>query len=148
MKITLSSRNSCTGCSRVLYFVHARCVLSLHVEPRGVGPRSRTRCRSVNWLFRKFPEARCRNLQLHTPIIVSFWPQARLIQEEVSNMTYGETYELTCARAGKDPDRPILHFKEKIHHLQNTEPSSALPPTISGCRIGPSDILGLLWLRW
>jgi phosphatidylinositol kinase/protein kinase (PI-3 family) len=85
----------------------------------------RVRCRSVNWLLRKYPEARRRNLQMHTPIMVALWPAARLIQESPSMMTYGETWEHFWARHGRESDKAILHFKDRVHQLMQLEPQSA-----------------------
>lgn len=76
----------------------------------------------------RFPEARRRHLQLHAPIILAVWPQARLVQEERSFATYGEVYENNCARYGRDIDRPILYFKEQIHANVPPEQPRAPPP--------------------
>ena len=75
----------------------------------------RQRCRSVNNALARYPEARRRNLQLHTPIILAVWPQARLVQEEASTLTYGEVYEANCSRYHREADKPILFFKERVH---------------------------------
>ena len=72
-------------------------------------------CRAVNGALARYPEARRRCLQLHTPIILAVWPQARLVQEEASAATYGEVYEAYCARYSRDTDRPILMYKEHVH---------------------------------
>jgi hypothetical protein len=72
-------------------------------------------CRAVNQAMARFPEARRRLLQLHTPIILAVWPQARLVQEERSFTTYSEVYEGNCERFNRDVDAPILHFKDHVH---------------------------------
>lgn len=87
-------------------------------------------CRSANWLLRKHPEARRRNLQLYAPIIVSLWPQARMVQEEPSCMTLADVYDLHCESAGREPERIITFFKEGVHKYAEKDPSS-MPFTIS-----------------
>lgn len=47
-------------------------------------------CRAVNQALLRHPQARQRTLQLHAPIILAVWPQARLVQEEASMCTLGE----------------------------------------------------------
>lgn len=39
--------------------------------------------------------------------------QVRLIEEEPSYCTYGEAYEINCARYGREADQPIIHFKKR-----------------------------------
>ena len=36
----------------------------------------------------------------------------RLIEEDPSYATYGEAYEINCARYGREPDLPIVKFKQ------------------------------------
>ena len=71
----------------------------------------------MNWLLRKYPEARRRNLQMHAPIMVSMWPSARLVQESPSMMTYAEAWEHYWARAGRESDKTIILFKDRVHQL-------------------------------
>lgn len=95
----------------------------------------------MNWLLRKYPEARRRNLQLHTPIMVSMWPSSRLIEESPSIMTYGETWEHYWARAGRESDKTIVLFKDRVHQLmsqdaqqQSTSFASAAASLSGTCR--------------
>lgn len=41
-------------------------------------------------------------------------PQIRLVEEDTSYCTYGEAYEVNCARYGRQPDQPIVQFKQRI----------------------------------
>ena len=41
-------------------------------------------------------------------------PQVRLVEEDASYTSYGEAYEVNCARYGREPDAPIVHFKKRI----------------------------------
>lgn len=40
--------------------------------------------------------------------------QIRLVEEATSYCTYGEAYEVNCARYGRQPDQPIVQFKQRI----------------------------------
>lgn len=40
--------------------------------------------------------------------------QIRLVEEDSSYCTYGEAYEVNCARYGRQPDQPIVQFKKRI----------------------------------
>lgn len=44
--------------------------------------------------------------------------QIRLVEEDTSYCTYGEAYEVNCARYGRQPDQPIVLFKKKICNEQ------------------------------
>lgn len=44
--------------------------------------------------------------------------QIRLVEEDTSYCTYGEAYEVNCARYGRQPDQPIVQFKKKICNEQ------------------------------
>ena len=37
----------------------------------------------------------------------------RLVEEETSYCSYGEAYEVNCARYGREADQPISHFKKR-----------------------------------
>lgn len=91
-------------------------------------------CRTANWLLRKHPEARRRNLQLYAPIIVSLWPQARMVQEEPSCMTLADVYDLHCESAGREPERIITYFKENVHKYMEKDPQgTALASAVQVC---------------
>jgi len=36
------------------------------------------------------------------------------VEEDTSYCTYGEAYEVNCARYGRQPDQPIVQFKKRI----------------------------------
>lgn len=38
----------------------------------------------------------------------------RLSQEEPSYISYGEAYEINCARFGREADQPIIAFKKRL----------------------------------
>jgi hypothetical protein len=38
----------------------------------------------------------------------------RLFEEEASYCSYGEAYDINCARFGREPDMPIAHFKKRL----------------------------------
>jgi transformation/transcription domain-associated protein len=40
--------------------------------------------------------------------------QVRLFEEEPSYCSYGEAYDINCARFGREPDMPIAHFKKRL----------------------------------
>lgn len=45
--------------------------------------------------------------------VVLFLLQVRLVEEELSYCSYGEAYEVNCARYGREADMPIAHFKKR-----------------------------------
>eukprot|EP00798_Chlamydomonas_sp_ICE-L_P011531 gene11531-34243_t len=69
--------------------------------------------RSLNRLLDAHPQSRSRNLQWYTPLIIPVWPQVRLLEEDPSFCSYGEAYEINCARFGRESDMPIVHFKKR-----------------------------------
>jgi hypothetical protein len=121
-------------------------------------------CRSVNAALARYPEARRRLLQLHAPIILAVWPQARLVQEEASAAAYGEVYEAHCARYHRDADRPILHYKEHVYgnvpegttRARRSAARVLLPNAAARSMIGSCAELAVLlcsafsagWARW
>jgi transformation/transcription domain-associated protein len=40
--------------------------------------------------------------------------QVRLFEEEPSYCSYAEAYDINCARFGREPDMPIVHFKKRL----------------------------------
>jgi len=43
-----------------------------------------------------------------------FPSQVRLFEEHPSTCSYNEAYEINCARFGREPDMPIVHFKKRL----------------------------------
>ncbi len=39
--------------------------------------------------------------------------QVRMMEEDPSYATYGEAYEVHCARTGREADLPLTHFKRR-----------------------------------
>lgn len=70
--------------------------------------------RMVNRLLERHPQSRRRALRYHTPQIIPVWQSIRLVEDDPATITYGEAYELNCARYGRDPERPITAFREKL----------------------------------
>lgn len=70
--------------------------------------------RQLNLLLDKQPQTRRRLLSWHTPVIIPIWPQARMMEEDPSFCTYGDAYEINCAKHGKELDAPIVTFKKRV----------------------------------
>lgn len=70
--------------------------------------------RLMNRLLDKSVEARRRALAWDAPVVVPVWPQIRMLQEEPSYISYGEAYEINCARFGREADQPIIAFKRRL----------------------------------
>jgi hypothetical protein len=47
-------------------------------------------------------------------------------------MTLGEVYELSCARYNRDPDRPILMYKDLVHAPRQAAGQAAAPGGADG----------------
>jgi len=71
--------------------------------------------RTFNQLLERHCETRSRHLSYHTPAIIPIWPQVRLVEDDLTYTSYGEAYEINCARYGREPDIPILLFKERLN---------------------------------
>ncbi|KAG6555625.1 hypothetical protein Mapa_002860 [Marchantia paleacea] len=71
--------------------------------------------RVLNRLLEKHKESRHRHLAFNTPIIIPVWPQVRLVEDDLMYSTFGEVYEINCARYGREADLPITHFKERLN---------------------------------
>lgn len=41
-----------------------------------------------------------------------------MVEDEPSYISYGETYEVNCARYGREPDAPIVQFKKRWCNAQ------------------------------
>ncbi|KAH7432383.1 hypothetical protein KP509_07G020000 [Ceratopteris richardii] len=71
--------------------------------------------RVLNRLFDKNKESRRRHLAFYTPIIIPVWPQVRLVEDDLMYSTFGEVYEINCARYGREADLPITRFKDRLN---------------------------------
>lgn len=54
--------------------------------------------------------------------------QVRLFEEEPSYCSYGEAYDINCARFGREPDMPIVHFKKRL-----ATPEGSYAPVCTAC---------------
>jgi len=75
--------------------------------------RSAQLLRALNAALAAAPQPRARALRWHTPPAIPVYPAVRLVREDPTTATYGEAYEASCARYGRDPDLPIVHFKKR-----------------------------------
>merc|ERR1711907_507525 len=48
------------------------------------------------------------------PAINSLWPQITLVEDHESFVSFMEVYEWFCSRFGREPDAPIMRFKELV----------------------------------
>jgi transformation/transcription domain-associated protein len=71
--------------------------------------------RTLNGMLEASPEARRRGLAFAAPALIPIWPQLRLLEDDPSCASYGEAYEINCARHARDPDLPIMLFKERLN---------------------------------
>ena len=87
--------------------------------------------RSLNHSLAHHVETRRRGLCYYTPAVVPVWPQVRLMEDDAAHGTYGEVYEINCARYGREPDAPISAFK------------AALDDAVTGKVTGAENVLNL-----
>ncbi|CAM6100600.1 unnamed protein product [Calypogeia fissa] len=80
--------------------------------------------RVLNRLLEKHKESRRRLLAFNTPIIIPVWPQVRLVEDDLMYSTFGEVYEINCARYGREADLPITHFKERLNQALTSQLSN------------------------
>jgi transformation/transcription domain-associated protein len=71
--------------------------------------------RSLNASLGHHIETRRRGLCYYTPAVVPVWPQVRLMEDDAAHGTYGEVYEVNCARYGREADLPISLFKTALN---------------------------------
>ena len=71
--------------------------------------------RAFNGMLDAHAETRRRGLLFVAPAVVPVWPQVRLLEDDPTYLSYGETYDAHCARFGRDPDTPVLLFKERLN---------------------------------
>ena len=70
--------------------------------------------RTLNQTLLYHVETRRRGLSYYTPAVVPVWPQVRLMEDDPAHGTYGEVYDVNCARYGREPDLPIQLFKKAL----------------------------------
>jgi transformation/transcription domain-associated protein len=71
--------------------------------------------RAFNGMLDAHAETRRRGLFFVAPAVIPVWPQVRLLEDDPTYLSYGETYDAHCARFGRDPDTPVLLFKERLN---------------------------------
>eukprot|EP00239_Pterosperma_sp_CCMP1384_P010828 CAMPEP_0197867066 /NCGR_PEP_ID=MMETSP1438-20131217/44556_1 /TAXON_ID=1461541 /ORGANISM="Pterosperma sp., Strain CCMP1384" /LENGTH=398 /DNA_ID=CAMNT_0043485685 /DNA_START=424 /DNA_END=1620 /DNA_ORIENTATION=+ len=78
--------------------------------------------RHFNHMLDKHKQTKRRKLFFHTctvvpvtAVIAPVWSQVRLFEEEPSYSSYGETYEINCARYGREADIPVTFFKDALN---------------------------------
>ncbi len=50
-----------------------------------------------------------------TNLTLLYGCQVRLVEDDLMYSTFGEVYEINCARYGREADLPITHFKERLN---------------------------------
>ncbi|KAH9312040.1 hypothetical protein KI387_027075, partial [Taxus chinensis] len=78
----------------------------------------------LNRLFDKHKESRRRHLTFNTPVIIPVCPQVCMVEDDLMYSTFGEVYEINCARNGREADLPITHFKERLNYAMLNQLSS------------------------
>ena len=86
---------------------------------------------TLNTVFAKHTETRRRGMCYYTPAVIPAWPQVRLFEDDAAHATYGEVYDVNCARYGREADLPVALFK------------AALDPAILGEVTGTEEVLEL-----
>jgi transformation/transcription domain-associated protein len=71
--------------------------------------------RAANALLDSHPESRRRDLKFAAPRSQLLYPSGRIIEDDEANCLFVEAYETYCARYGKEPDAPIVKFKEMVY---------------------------------
>ena len=70
--------------------------------------------RTLNQTLAHHVETRQRGLSYYVPAVVPVWPQVRLMEDDSAHGTYGEVYDVNCARYGREADLPIQIFKTAL----------------------------------
>ena len=69
--------------------------------------------RAANTVMATHPESRRRGLGFAAPRSRALMPSGRLIEDDPAATLYVDAYDTYCARYGREPDAPILHFKAR-----------------------------------
>lgn len=83
--------------------------------------------RAANGVMAAHPESRRRGLAFVAPRSVTLFPAGRLMEDDPSGTLYLDAYETYCARYGKEPDAPILHFNAAICQQEGGDPADPGP---------------------
>ncbi len=95
-----------------------------------------------NRLLDAHPHSRQRALAWHAPVIVPVWVQVRLMEETPSYCTYHEAYEVNCTRYGREPDMPIVFFKQRCADARGMVSAASRG---GACRAGGRRARGPCW---
>ena len=71
--------------------------------------------RAANVLLDSHPESRRRDLKFAAPRSQLLYPGGKIMEDDEANCLFIEAYETFCARYGKEPDAPIVKFKEMVY---------------------------------
>ena len=99
--------------------------------------------RAVNRLLLKHPECRRRRLALRLPVVVPVWPQVRMVEDDADTVSLGEVYNLHCARYGRDPDQPVVYFKDVVSQAASSargDAAAAAPALMAARKQAYQDI--------
>ena len=75
---------------------------------------------AFNSVLEENAETRRRATKFFTPAIISLWPQITLVEDHESFISFMEVYEWFCSRFGREPDAPIMKFKELVSSALST----------------------------
>jgi transformation/transcription domain-associated protein len=71
--------------------------------------------RAANALLDSHPESRRRDLKFAAPRSHLLYPGGKIMEDDEANCLFIDAYETFCARYGKEPDAPIVKFKEMVY---------------------------------
>ena len=95
--------------------------------------------RLLNLYLCKHKETARRNLNFSIPRVVSFAPQARFVEDNVTSLSLLEIYKQYAVRKGSDVDAPIAKFYDQLLTVQSKQgtngvslssPAKSLPVSI------------------
>jgi len=69
--------------------------------------------RAANGLLASHPESRRRGLAFTAPASQALFPSSRIVEDDPSICLYVDAYETYCARYGREPDAPVVLFRER-----------------------------------
>lgn len=69
--------------------------------------------RAANSLLASHPESRRRGLAFLAPRSLALFPAGRITEDDPSTCLYVDAYETYCSRYGREPDAPIVLFRDR-----------------------------------
>lgn len=79
--------------------------------------------RFLNDILGRRKETRQRNIAFHVPIIVPLGPQIRLVEDDVSYISFQDIYEAHCQKNGFNKDAPIIYFIQRLREAYMNDSS-------------------------